>query len=157
MYEFTLKGSLNADIQSIYQAFVNPTLIKKWCAPNNLVATQFVGQVLPGEHFRLHLESEDGFQQTVFGAYQEVIPNQKISFTWRWEDTNDISMVEVCLENTHNDNTKFLLSQKGFRQKSDMLQQQFAWIDCLENLSLYLPDFPKPVQPDPKTMSSVAA
>lgn len=136
MYDFTLKGYLNADISTVYGAFNNPDVICRWFAPGNLVVSQFMSNFAEGGHYRAVLSSPDGFQQTIVGTYQHIEKNQRLSFTWRWDDTNDITKVDVSFHETQNLSTRIELTQSGFSREKDMLNQQYGWLNCLEKLTL---------------------
>jgi uncharacterized protein YndB with AHSA1/START domain len=136
MYDFTLKGELNADIQTVYNAFNNPSVIHQWFAPGNLVVSQFVSDFCIGGNYRAVLQSPDGFQQTIVGSYQSIIKDEHLSYTWRWDDTNDITKVDIRFYQTPNANTRITLCQSGFYLEQDMINQQYAWLACLEKLSL---------------------
>jgi uncharacterized protein YndB with AHSA1/START domain len=82
------------------------------------------------------LQSPDGFQQTVVGTYQKIDHNKLLSFTWRWDDTNDITKVSVLFNDLPNLSTEIKLTQSGFRQENEMQLQQQGWLACLEKLSL---------------------
>jgi uncharacterized protein YndB with AHSA1/START domain len=136
MFDFTINGILNANISQVYNAFTRPELIIKWCAPGNLSISQFHSHFTPGGNYQMVLQSPDGFQQTVVGTYQDISKNDLLSYTWRWEDTNDISKVEIHFWESDNATTKIRLSQRGFKREQDMLQQQYSWLACFEKLPL---------------------
>lgn len=136
MYDFTLKGYLNSDIKTVYQAFSDPDILCKWFAPSNLVVSQIMLNFAKGGQYRAVLQGPDGFQQTVMGTFQEIIQDQHISFTWRWDDTNDITKVDVAFTSLPNSITTIKLTQSGFAKEQDMLIQQYGWLGCLEKLSL---------------------
>lgn len=136
MYDFTLTGSLNNHVETVYNAFNDPDVIVKWFAPGNLVVSQFISHFAEGGQYRLVLQSPDGFQQTVVGTYQEIELNTHLSFTWRWDDTNDITKVKVVFTSMPNLSTRITLTQSGFNKEQEMLSQQSGWLACLEKLSL---------------------
>lgn len=136
MYDFTLKGSLNSDVATVYQAFYDPDVLCKWFAPGNLIVSQFMLNFAEGGSYRAVLQGPDGFQQTVVGTYQAIQQHQRISFTWRWDDTNDITKVDVQFAQMPNTTTKITLTQSGFSREQDMLHQQYGWLACLEKLTL---------------------
>lgn len=138
IYEFSLHGNLNTPLASVYQAFVTPYKISRWCSPNNLSFFKFIGKFRSQEHFRMIMQGEDGFQQSLTGTFHEVQKEQKICFTCRWEDTNEITKVNIDFSETVHQTSQIVVHQTGFRCKNDMLMQQFAWVDCLEKLSLLL-------------------
>ena len=143
MYEFTLLGNMNASLHSVYSAFVSPQAISRWCSPNNLFVYKYIGAIGAGKSFRLILQGHDGFQQNVTGTYHEVSKNERLVFTWRWEDTNDISKISIEFAESANATTLLTITQTGFKYRNDMLMQKFAWIDVLEKLSVYLAGFNK--------------
>lgn len=136
MYDFTLKGHLNSDIKTVYQAFCDPDILCKWFAPGNLKVAQIMLNFAKGGQYRAVLQGPDGFQQTIVGTYHEIIQNQRICFTWRWDDTNDVTKVDLEFSALPNITTTFKLTQSGFSQEQDMLNQQYGWLACLEKLSL---------------------
>ncbi|MBT1452509.1 SRPBCC domain-containing protein [Glaciecola sp. XM2] len=136
MFDFTINGILNASLGNVFNAFCRPELIMRWCAPGNLSVSQFHSQFSTGGNFQMVLQSPDGFQQTVVGTYQDIKPNQFISFTWRWEDTNDITKVEICFSARPSKDVSIQLTQRGFKREQDMLQQQFSWLACFEKLAM---------------------
>jgi uncharacterized protein YndB with AHSA1/START domain len=136
MYDFTLTGLLNNRVETVYNAFNDPDVIVKWFAPGNLIVSQFISHFAEGGQYRAVLQSPDGFQQTVVGTYQEIERNTQLSFTWRWDDTNDITKVKVVFASMPNSSTRIILTQSGFHKEQDMLYQQNGWLACLEKLSL---------------------
>jgi uncharacterized protein YndB with AHSA1/START domain len=136
MFDFTINGILNANISDVFDAFTRPELIIKWCAPGNLSVSQFHSHYTPGGNYQMVLQSPDGFQQTVVGTYHEIQKNSSLSYTWRWEDTNDISKVEIHFTEKNSGTTTIKLSQRGFNREEDMLQQQYSWLACFEKLAL---------------------
>ncbi|MFT5281770.1 MAG: hypothetical protein ACI94Z_000596 [Yoonia sp.] len=136
MYDFTLTGLFNTNVETVYNAFNDPTVLVKWFAPGNLVVSQFISDFAEGGNYRAVLQSPDGFQQTVIGTYQEIEHNNHLSFTWRWDDTNDITKVNVFFTSMPNLSTRVTLTQSGFHQEQEMTHQQYNWLACLEKLSL---------------------
>ncbi len=136
MYDFTLKGLLNTDVVTVYNAFNDPLVMCKWFAPGNLVVTKFISTFAKGGQYRVVLQCPDGFQQTIVGTYQEIVQNTRLSFTWRWDDTNDITKVNVNFSSMPNLSTGIEITQTGFEREHDMLHQQVGWLACLEKLSL---------------------
>ena len=136
MYDFTLKGVFNLDLALVYRAFNEPSELAKWFAPGNLVVSQFSSNFLEGGEFRVVFESPDGFQQSAVGTYQHIEHNALISFTWRWDDTNDMTKVDVRFKETQNLSTQIEICQSGFDVENEMLLQQYGWMASLEKLSM---------------------
>src|SRR5215468_6688580 len=69
----TLKRRLNAPPEKVFAAWTEPEKIVKWFGPD-------AGPVKQAVEFN----TEDGEQHHVSGVYREVVPNQKLVFTWAW-------------------------------------------------------------------------
>lgn len=138
MFDFTINGILNASLPFVYQAFTQPNLLMRWCAPGHLSVSQFHSHFAIAGQFQMVVQSADGFQQTVVGTFQDIQHNRYLAFTWRWEDTNDISKVEVSFSSKQNGTTAIKLSHRGFKREQDMQQQQQAWLACFDKLAMVL-------------------
>lgn len=136
MYDFTINGTLNAGLNEVYTAFHDPSVLVRWFAPGNMMVSQFMSNFIEGGNYRLILQSPDGFQQTIVGSYQSINLNEVLCFTWRWEDTNDITEVDIAFTCDNDSTTSIKLTQSGFKREEDMLHQQYGWIASLEKLSL---------------------
>lgn len=138
MFDFTINGIFNAKLEDVYNAFTKPESIIKWCAPGQKSVSQFHSHFAVDGQYRMVLQSKDGFQQTAVGTYHDIQMYKNLSFTWRWEDTNDITKVDISFKHSHSTACSIGLSQRGFKRKVDMLQQQDSWLACFEKLSLVL-------------------
>lgn len=136
MYDFTIKGTLNAYLDEVYSAFHDPNVLVRWFAPGNLMVSQFMSNFMEGGTYRMILQSPDGFQQTIQGDYQDISVNQTLVFTWRWEGNSDSTTVKISFVEKQPGTTDITLSQSGFAKEEDMIHQQYGWIASLEKLSL---------------------
>src|SRR5262249_15904952 len=80
----TLKRRLNAPPKKVYAAWTEPEKIVKWFGPDAGWVKQASADVRVGGHYAVEFSTEDGEQHYVSGVYREVVPNQKLVFTWAW-------------------------------------------------------------------------
>ncbi len=80
----TLKRRLNAPPQKVYAAWTDPEKILKWFGPDSGPVNEAVTDVRVGGRYAVTFSTEDGEQHHVSGVYREVVPNQKLVFTWAW-------------------------------------------------------------------------
>jgi uncharacterized protein YndB with AHSA1/START domain len=45
-----------------------------------------IGDVRVGGKYRWELVTSEGEEMVVFGEYRELVPGEKIVFTWKWDD-----------------------------------------------------------------------
>jgi uncharacterized protein YndB with AHSA1/START domain len=80
----TLKRRLNAPPEKVYAAWTEPEKIVKWFGPDAGTVKQASADVRVGGRYAVKFHTEDGEEHNVGGIYREVVPNQKLVFTWAW-------------------------------------------------------------------------
>ncbi len=80
----TLKRRLNAPAEKVYAAWTDPEKIVKWFGPDAGPVTRAETDLRVGGHYTIAFNTEDGERHQVGGVYREVVPNEKLVFTWAW-------------------------------------------------------------------------
>ena len=80
----TLKRRLNAPPEKVYAAWTDPEKIVKWFGPDAGPVKSAVLDVRNGGRYAIVFSTEDGEEHHVSGVYREVIPDEKLNFTWAW-------------------------------------------------------------------------
>ena len=83
----TLKRRLNASPEKVYAAWTEPTHLTQWFGPEGGVVERADLNVQPGGRYTIVFHTQDGEQHQVSGVYKEVVPNEKLAFTWAWRST----------------------------------------------------------------------
>ena len=85
----TLKRRLNASPEKVYAAWTNPQKITRWFAPSSVKAGSEQASIdaRVGGRYRLSFSKEEGEYYEVGGVYREVVPNQRLVFSWAWHST----------------------------------------------------------------------
>ncbi len=86
--ETTLQISrvFKASREKVYNAWVDPKALAQWWGPEGHTATIDVLEVKPGGTYRTAMTSPEGVEMWVGGTFNEVSANEKLVFTWAWED-----------------------------------------------------------------------
>ena len=80
---------LRAEPEKVYRAFLNPEAMAKWLPPNG-----FTGKVhqmdakVGGSHRMSFTNSSTGQSHTFGGTYTELVPNERIRYTDKFDDPN---------------------------------------------------------------------
>ncbi len=83
----TLKRRLNAPVEKVYAAWTDPEKIVKWFGPDAGPVTRAETDLRVGGRYIIAFNTEDGERHQVGGVYREVVPNEKLVFTWAWHTT----------------------------------------------------------------------
>ncbi len=90
-----------------------------------------------GGSFRVRFRTPDGEEHDVGGVYREVVPNEKLVFTWAWRSTPEReSLVTVALR-PDGDATVLTLTHERFFDEDARDRHQTGWsgaLDALERL-----------------------
>jgi uncharacterized protein YndB with AHSA1/START domain len=97
----TLKRRFNAAPEKVYAAWTDPQKMTRWFGPTQTVSGSVRAEldVQAGGRFRLSFNTDDGEYHEVGGIYREVVPGQRLVFSWAWHSTPEReSLVTVSLK-----------------------------------------------------------
>jgi uncharacterized protein YndB with AHSA1/START domain len=135
----TLKRYYGVPIEKVYRAWTDPEALKRWFGPSDegriLVAET---NIKVGGRYRIVMEMADGEQHRVGGIYREVIPNEKLTFTWAWESTPEReSLVTIKLKKAGG-GTDMTLTHEQFFDEAARDRHEHGWTGTLERLDRYV-------------------
>ncbi len=136
----TLKRRLNAAPAKVYAAWTDPQKIARWFGPASVKAGTERADIdaRVGGRFRISFTKEDGEYSEVGGVYREVVPNQKLVFSWAWHSTPEReSQVTVELKPA-GDGTWLTLTHEQFFDQAARDGHQRGWLGLLDKLEKYL-------------------
>jgi len=95
----TLKRRLNAPAEKVYAAWTDPEKIVKWFGPDSGPVTKAEIDLRAGGGYTIAFSTENGEHHQVGGVYREVVPNEKLVFTWAWHTMKEReSLVTVTIK-----------------------------------------------------------
>jgi uncharacterized protein YndB with AHSA1/START domain len=83
----TLKRRIEAPPEKIFRAWTEPEKITRWFGPGKVEVLHAEADARVGGRYRIVARSPNGEQHEVSGTYREVVPNEKLVFTWAWRST----------------------------------------------------------------------
>ena len=91
---------LNASPAKVYAAWTDPQKIIQWFGRSDAKRDSFRAEIDPrtGGRFRVSFSTDAEYYE-VGGVYREVVPNQRLVFSWAWHSTPEReSQVTVSLQ-----------------------------------------------------------
>ncbi len=111
----TLKRRLNAPAEKVYAAWTDPEKIVKWFGPDAGPVTRADIDLRQGGSYTIAFSTQDGERHQVGGIYREVVPNEKLVFTWAWHTMKEReSLVTVTIKRDGQGSILTLLHEKFF-------------------------------------------
>ena len=140
----TLKRRLKAAPEKVYAAWTNPAQLAKWFGPKDIEALRVELDPRVGGRFRIVMRGTDACEETgaeehhVSGVYREVVPNEKLVFTWSWRSTPEReSLVTVLIKPDGAGSLLTLIHEQLFDEEARD-RHEHGWTGCLDKLETYL-------------------
>jgi uncharacterized protein YndB with AHSA1/START domain len=134
----TLKRRLKATPAEVYAAWTDPKKIVKWFGPDRGPVEHAALDVRVGGKYTVIFRTEDGEQHQVGGVYREVVPNEKLSFTWAWRTMPEReSLVTILIKPEESGSLLTLIHEKFFNEPARDRHRE-GWTGCLDKLDRYL-------------------
>lgn len=134
----TLKRRLDAPPAKVYAAWTDPEKIVKWFGPDAGPVEQASVDVRVGGRYAVKFHTEDGEEHNVSGTYREVVPNEKLVFTWAWRTMPERESLVTILIKPNGDGSQLTLIHEQFFDEDARDRHQAGWNGCLDKLVLYL-------------------
>ncbi len=139
MHQFTIDVTLDGSLPFIYAAFHEPEYLSEWFAPGDCSVTQVMSDFKEGGRYRIKMLEPHGTEMSLTGEYVTVLANEKLAFSWAWEDNLEDSVmtaVDVHFEAVNDGQVRLVVMQSGFANQDETDQHQYAWMSCLEKLAV---------------------
>ena len=136
-HSLKLVRTFDAGPEVVYRAWTDPKVIGKWFAPLEMTTPIAEVDLRVGGKYRIGMKSPDGELYVATGTYREIIPNEKLVFTWRWEsEPSDISDTLVTVEfKKSGEHTQLVFTHENFATEELAKDHQEGWEGALSKLS----------------------
>jgi uncharacterized protein YndB with AHSA1/START domain len=136
---------IHAERSRVFQAWTRPELIAQWFAPGRSISS-ITADPRPGGEYRFEFfgppcnpdEPQVPSATNVAGVYQEVVQDERISYTWRgsrFPDEN--TLVTVAFKDAEG-GTEVTITHENFTSAEVMSQHNRGWESCLTSLEAFL-------------------
>lgn len=131
-----IRRIFSAPREKVYEAWTKKEQFGKWFAPHKEFKTvihEF--DVRTDGKYRVELRSPDGKISVVRGTYREVIPSQRLVFSWFWETDEQYGETEVTLEFLESrKGTELVLTHRLLPSREAREEHNKGWSGCLDGL-----------------------
>jgi len=134
----TLKRRLKAPPAEVYAAWTRPEKIVKWFGPDAGPVKQAELDVRVGGRYFVVFQTEDGEEHHVSGVYREVVPNEKLVFTWAWRTMPERESQVTILIRPDGAGALLTLMHEKFFDEPARDRHREGWSGCLDKLERYL-------------------
>ncbi len=137
-----VKGTFAAPVAQVYQAWTDPRMMDRWLHPGADITSKCTVDLRVGGRYSVAMHSSRGVFTTT-GEYQEIIPNEKLVFTWQWqgdegEPENEITLITLTFRTLSDNETELTLLHEHFGTIEERDSHADGWLGTYEQLSVEL-------------------
>ncbi len=136
---FQIRQLVQAPRAVVYEAWSNLETARKWSCPEGVELPVFEADLRVGGHYNLTMRvpngTPDGMSMSAEGTYREIIPNEKIVYTWIWQTPETEENLVVVEFKDQGANTEITLSVSGFSDPDEVDSNRGGWTSSLSKLA----------------------
>jgi uncharacterized protein YndB with AHSA1/START domain len=138
----TIVRKIKASPAKVWAAITQPEQMMQWWGPDAGPTLRAEADVRPGGRFSVVFRLLNGDEHNPTGVYQEVIPEQKLAFTWDLPGVVEPeSLVTFRLEPIEG-GTKLTLTHEHLPDEDARKSHEQGWTGLLDKLAPFLKVFP---------------
>ncbi len=134
-----------ADRHTVYEAWTRPDLMGKWLSPYYLTVESVTVDLRTGGSYRIDMDGKAAEQDLTgyaTGTYREVVPGEKLCFTWTWHfaatgTVGEETLVTVTFKDVDG-GTELTLVHDKFLTQEGYEGYKNGWVSCFEKLDKVL-------------------
>lgn len=131
----------DAPLERVYRAWSDLEETSKWLGPGGWNGRMKSADMRPGGSYRIEMKHTDGDEVCAVGTYREVVPRERLVYTWAWLDADGEPGLETLVTVTFRavgKKTEITLKHEGFAEKQARDNHESGWNGCLDKLAAYL-------------------
>jgi uncharacterized protein YndB with AHSA1/START domain len=137
-----MERTFSAQPEAVFEAWTGAEVLRRWWAPGPDWETPIAeADVTVGGRLRIVMRSPDGEEFGGGGEYVEVMPPERLVFTWRWdghEGHEGSQLIEVEFSDNGDGTTKVVVTNRGLKDEESMKSHREGWQGSLANLERVL-------------------
>lgn len=134
-----VERTFDADVETLFRAWTEEAHLTQWWHPMGENLTRVENELREGGTVAYYI-GEAGMEVT--GTYKEVVPNEKLVYTWIWnmndQGSADGYVLHVQFASAGEGQSKLTVKQEGFSAQEFLKPHEEGWEKGLNDLSSYL-------------------
>jgi uncharacterized protein YndB with AHSA1/START domain len=129
----TLKRRIKASPAKVFAAWTDPTMMARWLGPVGTVELTATTDLRVGGRYTMRMRMPDD-EHNVSGVYREIVPDEKLVFTWAWRTTPERESLVTVLLKPDGDGTLLTLVHEQFIDEAARDRHEGGWSGTLGKL-----------------------
>ena len=140
-FTLQLSNTYPVPTERVFSAWTKPEELEKWWGPAGFKTKIVEMNVEIGGKYKYNMHSPSGQVHVITGQYLEIVKNEKLVFTWKWENGDDEFPTTVVTVDFINKNefTEIVITHKDLPTEDEANNHSHGWTSFLhEGLKSYL-------------------
>ena len=133
----TMVRNIKATPAKVYAALTDPALMLRWWGPDAGPTLRAEADVRPGGRFSIVFRLMNGSEHNPTGVYREVVPGQKLVFTWEWPGMPERESLVTFLLKPVGSGTELTLTHEQLPDDARESHMQ-GWNGWFDQLTFFL-------------------
>ncbi len=134
----TIKRRFNAPPEKVFAAWTDPEKVKRWMGPGEVKVLRAECDARAGGRYRWLMQTPSGEEHDVSGVYREVVPSEKLVFSWAWKTTPERESLVTLTFKLDGTGTLMTLLHEQFFDEAARNSHQGGWNGAMDKLENYL-------------------
>ena len=130
----TIKRRFNAPPAKVFAAWTDPEKVKRWMGPGEVKVLRAESDLRVGGRYRMAHAGAGRREHDVGGVYREVVPNEKLVFTWAWKSTPERESLVTVTFKPDGDGTMLTLLHEQFFDEEARDRHNHGWTGAMDKL-----------------------
>jgi uncharacterized protein YndB with AHSA1/START domain len=136
-----IKRTYPASRQAVYRAWTEPAELERWFAPSDDFSVRVPELDLRiGGAYCIEMRHQGGTVHRAIGTYQEIRPDERLAFTWRWADQAMEDTLVTIEFNAAGEGTELVFKHERFASPEQRDRHDAGWNGCLTRLARLFPE-----------------
>jgi uncharacterized protein YndB with AHSA1/START domain len=107
----------------------------RWYAPADAETLRAEADAHVGRRFRVLMRTADGEEHDVSGVYREVVPDEKLVFTWQWRSKPEWESLVTVMLKRDGEGTILTLIHEQLPDEAERDGHRNGWTGAIEKLA----------------------
>jgi uncharacterized protein YndB with AHSA1/START domain len=134
----TIKRRIAAPPERVYEAWTDPQKLMQWFGPEGATMISVEADAHVGGRYHIEFRTPDGEHHDVSGTYSDVVPNQRLTFSWMWRTLPDRASKVTVMLKPDGEGTLLTLFHEQFFDENARDRHHVGWSGTMDKLARYL-------------------
>ena len=133
----TIKRRFNASPAKVFAAWTDPQKMIRWMGPPSIIRCEVENDLRIGGRYHIKMVVPDDTHD-VSGIYREIVPNEKVVFTWAWKSTPERESLVTVTIKPDSDGSLMTLQHEQFFDETARDNHNKGWTAIMDRFAQFV-------------------